>query len=271
MPCIAPLTAWRTGDSITIAKQQPQGNPPFIGLPCGSCIECNKRRGRDWAIRCQLETQDHQVSTWGTLTYDDKHLPPTLIKRHLSGFMKRLRKNTGELIRFFAVGEYGDRSKRPHYHAILFGFNDEQQLQRAWPYGFTRLDRLSPAAIAYVTRYQTKKAFARDLTERERVDTTTGELYTHQPTFIQMSRRPGIGASARRHWSSWRHAAIWGGQEVPVPRYLHDAWKHQATPQQLQQLQEEQQQNALTRHIDLEAVQAIALRKLEHQLSRSKI
>ena len=38
--------------------------------------------------------------------------------------MKRLRKKLHPLkIRFFHCGEYGDKTRRPHYHALIFGYS----------------------------------------------------------------------------------------------------------------------------------------------------
>ena len=48
----------------------------------------------------------------------------TLRKRDYQLFMKRLRKAfPNDKIRFYAAGEYGPKTLRPHYHAILFGLH----------------------------------------------------------------------------------------------------------------------------------------------------
>ena len=52
-----------------------------------------------------------------------------LYPRDLQLFMKRLRKyisfNYNEKVRYYAIGEYGTRSLRPHWHILLFYSSDE--------------------------------------------------------------------------------------------------------------------------------------------------
>lgn len=234
-------------------------------------------KARDWAVRCQLELKDHDEGCWTTLTYSDHYVPPTLQKTHLSAWLKRLRaRHPNRTIRFFASGEYGDKTLRPHYHAILFGLSDDPSIQDTWPYGHVRVDPLSPAAIAYVAGYSAKKVGWK-LDRGERVDPETGEVYEYQPPFIQMSRRPGIGGNAREHWKSWKESAIWHNRPVPVPRFLHDAYKKHASPQAIEKLQLTKQlrhsQDALGEGIDyeadrLKAAAVLALRKHNHQSNK---
>lgn len=77
-----------------------------------------------------------------TLTFDDLHLPAdhSLHKDTLQKFFKRLRKNYGKPLRYYACGEYGEKVKtlydshgqgqalgRPHYHAIVFGLGNDKE------------------------------------------------------------------------------------------------------------------------------------------------
>lgn len=58
------------------------------------------------------------------LSYDDANLPSNgaLVPSDLRDFLKRYRARLDPIrIRFFAVGEYGDTSWRPHYHLAVFG------------------------------------------------------------------------------------------------------------------------------------------------------
>lgn len=262
------MRAWQTNTGgILLGNRPPPGatSPDPLNLPCGKCLGCSLAIGKAWALRCQLEDQQHQASSFVTLTYDDAHLPPTLQRRDLSAFLKRLRTNatrratTGPL-RFFACGEYGEQNKRPHYHAIVFGLPATQPLlvEDSWGLGFTKTAHATPATIAYTAGYTAKKAGWRNDQAFERIDPETGEVYTWQPPFLQMSRRPGIGAHARQWTNSWRLFAVHNGHPMPVPRFLHEAWKAQATDTQLEELLNEKKQLALTRNTTPESLNAEA-------------
>lgn len=209
------------------------------------------QHAKAWALRCQLELQQHQSAVFTTLTYNDENLPPTLQKRDLQLFLKRLRKHrppTTRAIRFFACGEYGETNSRPHYHAILYGLRVLQEglIHDTWGLGHTHTAEANPKTIAYTAGYTTKKQGWQSQKKKEMVDPETGELIQYQPPFIQMSQ--GIGGHARQWPQSWKLYAIHGGNKMAVPRYLHEAWKKQATPLQQEELLEEKIQYALTRH-----------------------
>lgn len=233
MPCYHPLPAWRRDGALTLREVQgwADGSDPdveYLRLPCGSCVGCRAARAQAWALRCRLELSQHAASSVVTLTYADSPLLPdgreSLRPRDLQLFFKRLRRS-GPPIRYFASGEYGDQLGRPHYHAILFGLPPSEWLCReAWRQGRVHVDEVSPAAVAYVAGYVSKKL--RDVRQRsaEQVDPSTGEVYQWQPPFLRMSRRPGVGAAARQHWRSWRSFAMLDGRRMAVPRYLHEAW-----------------------------------------------
>lgn len=84
----------------------------------------------------------------------------------------------GQLIRYYACGEYGD-GQRPHYHAIVFGLGkhpkcdpkkriclDECVLKKAWEEGFIYCGTVTPASIRYVSNYVLKKSVYPENTER---------------------------------------------------------------------------------------------------------
>lgn len=149
-----------------------------IELPCGHCIGCTLDKAKEWATRIYLESKQHALYYFTTLTYNEQHYHEKRdFKRDLQLFMKRLRKNTGEEIRYFAQFEHGEHTGRGHYHIILF-FNKEpndkyrflkrnanhdyyssEQIQKAWQMGndVTVISREPNEAINYVSRYCLKK------------------------------------------------------------------------------------------------------------------
>lgn len=207
----------------------------------------------------------------------------------MSGWLKRLRDRVApRRFRFFACGEYGEKGGRPHYHCILFGFSleDRAVVEESWGKGFTQVDRLEPAAIAYVAGYTTKKLalWDKDWIENGRyevLDRSSGELtegvhrnVIWQAPFLLMSRRPGIGGDSRAHWRSWRTTAIWDGKEVRVPRFLHEAYKANASEAELEDLERERMEFVASLGSDAKlrekAGEVIALKKFNLKLEQRR-
>lgn len=277
MACAEPKAAWlyyRGGRPQFVAPPaQSAGLFKFIDVSCGKCTGCRVRQARDWAIRCLLENDEHDVSSFVTLTYDPKFLPragdqPTLDKQHLSGYLKRLRSRVEPLrFKFFGAGEYGDLTGRPHYHLLLFGLSPrERHIAAAWQFGHVSAEPVTPARVAYTAGYVQKKMHAAPIRGSPRVDPETGEVLDPEPPFRHVSRGgksgSGLGGSARRHVSSWRANAIWRGSEVPVPRYLHNAWKAVASASEMEELELERAVLPRRSWEQREAGEKIALRKL---------
>lgn len=240
VPCYRPLQAWRTVENKVSLTRQP---PPLaeLSLPCGRCIGCRMAAAKSWSLRCRLELMRHEAAAFVTLTYDQANLPSTLEKRDLQLFFKRLRKANGPF-RFFACGEYGERGARPHYHGILFGIHHSSRdlIGDTWGLGRTHTGTVTPDSIAYVAGYTFKKCGVESQKRITECDEDGVVTYEYQPPFIQMSRRPGIGGDARsRFTQSWRSYAVLDGVKMPVPRFLHEAWKNTATPQEALTLQKE--------------------------------
>lgn len=283
MGCFHPLRAFRTTNgAVVLGREPPDGSP--LSLPCGGCLGCRMDSARAWALRCHLELQSHESAVFSTLTYAPAHVPPSLSKRHLSEWLKRLRRRAPNRVRFFASGEYGEQTARPHYHAILYGLreSDAALIEDTWGKGHVRTEAVTPRRIAYVAGYTSKKIGhkleAREVPEghgEEVVDKRTGEVWWRwQPPFIQMSRNPGIGGEARTWKDSWRLYGVHNGARMPVPRYLHQSWKDNATDEQLEDLIHEKYLLSQSRDKSpraLEAQEAHAVAKQALRASRRSL
>lgn len=241
MGCHHPLRAFRNRSGVVTLGREPP-DTETLALPCGGCLGCRETKAKHWALRCHLEFTRHDQTAFVTLTYNEEKKPPTLSKRALQLFHKRLRRRkTARAVRHFSCGEYGEQTGRPHYHTLLFGVgeNEKDLIQAAWPHGHAYTVKATPGAINYVAGYTAKKLGDNRLAQEEQIDPETGEVFNFQPPFLQMSLKPGIGGEARRFTQSWRAYAVNNGITMTVPRYLHEAWKKTATPEQIEQLANE--------------------------------
>lgn len=134
-------------------------------VPCGKCPSCMARRISGWSFRLIAESKNHDSCHFLTLTYDTSNVPITkngfmcLSKCDLQLFFKRLRKidkdNDGKF-KYYAVGEYGGRYRRPHYHVIAFSA-DVQKVQLAWQLGSVHYGTVNGASVGYTLKYMSKR------------------------------------------------------------------------------------------------------------------
>lgn len=122
--------------------------------------------------------------------------------------------------RYFACGEYGDNTSRPHFHAIIFGLDfvtddpattrkksgknprgdfyySSEPLNKIWGNGRITIGQFNYQTAAYTARYVMKKQTGKQAADHEsytRLDPVTGELYQVAPEFALMSRKPGLGS-----------------------------------------------------------------------------
>lgn len=190
-----------------------------------------------------MEAACYESSSFTTLTYDDDHLPllvddggscvSTLVPDDLRLLLKRYRKRGA--VRFFAAGEYGDRTQRAHWHVVFFGWNPfdcEEVLRECWTKGFIKVDEITHSRANYIAHYCVKKW-----------NKQSEYLGGRHPEFSRMSLRPGIGkpfvprlAEAMRK----RGTAQWmaeqgdvpalcriGGKQYPLDHYIRNALRRE--------------------------------------------
>ncbi|QCS36238.1 replication initiator protein [Capybara microvirus Cap1_SP_168] len=203
-------------------------------IPCGKCIGCRLDYSRMWSSRLMAELPYHHEAWFLTLTYNDLCLPShiverdgklvethSLVKKHFQDFMKRLRRRFPDgSIKYYCCGEYGSKSMRPHYHAILFfdsslqdyvfpngviNTNKLHKVQDGYRYyvnrlidqlwyvsdcpdvsaGFHYLTQVTYETICYVTQYVTKK-----------LNGDAASIYQEydlEPEFSLISTKPALG------------------------------------------------------------------------------
>lgn len=144
----------------------PKLHPNGLKTPCHKCWQCRENRINDWVGRCIAEKETAITASVVTLTYGggDTAESRFLRKSDITAYMKALR-NDGHKVRFFAVGEYGSKKGRAHWHVVLFWqtpmpnreFRKNVQ-DEYWPHGFSYWDSADSASIRYVMKYINKDA-----------------------------------------------------------------------------------------------------------------
>lgn len=202
-------------------------------VPCGKCIECVEKRRAEWSFRLRIEQLNCTLSSFLTLTYNDKYLPktkegrPTFDKTHLQKYFKRIRKKNPKL-KYYLSSEYGAQGGRSHYHAIIFDVPSYPLLEE-WrnpannePYGFAQVDTVTDGRIHYVTGYMTNKFTDLD----EKTGTPKRELPPDQlEEFAMMSKGLGkiyLKHAQKMHKSRMTDVTEITGHPVKLGRYLSE-------------------------------------------------
>lgn len=192
--CIQPITK-----QIRSSKY----SAPFsIKIPCGKCLECLRDRQNEWVVRLFMESKYHSNILFFTLTYSPQSVPElvdqdgvvykSVFKKHLQDWFKRFRqrykKTFGEnaQLKYFITSEYGPKTKRPHYHGLIFGiplkvFNELALSEWRSQFGFVDVSEIRMSSdmlqrdkdlsnvMRYVGKYCMKGEFENPFVEQKKV------------------------------------------------------------------------------------------------------
>ncbi len=202
---------------------------PFMDVPCGQCGNCLQKKANAWTFRLSIEEKNSESAFFITLTYTDEKLYeqtggvfeeyPSVEKRDLQLFIKKLRffqsKNypKRKKIKYYAIGEYGDKFGRPHYHVIAFNIDKlvVEKIDRIWNNGIVHVGSTTRQSINYVTYYIFKKM------ENKKLNAELGR----KNEFAIMSKELGIGymVNKKYHRDNKTFIAISNGQLTSLPLY----------------------------------------------------
>ena len=298
MPCTTPLQGYKTfGGAITFKLSEAMsvsksGSPVKLDVPCGQCMHCRLEKARQWAVRMSLEEQLHDESIFLTLTYDNKHYPPNggLVKSDVQNFVRRLKEKVApKKIKYYFVGEYGDQTNRPHYHAIIYGYEpaantieqisnengmplySSTELTKLWskrkgtdPIGYAVYGHVNWDTCSYVARYVTKKI--NDSPEANtNVDNEARFKYRGNiQEFALSSRNPAIG----KEWLDKYYDEtvrddyiVLNGKKMLPPKYFDDQIRKKD-----EEVYNKIKKNRKTNLIELTPERAVNMEKIEKSL-----
>lgn len=277
MPCYKPITSWASPDVNPGTGKRPRVWNESEGLDnsrmelaCGRCIGCRMDKAQEWAIRIMHERQQHDLCCFLTFTYNNHFLPspPSLDKEHFRLFMKRLRADhkyrnpDSPPIKYFMCGEYGGQTRRPHYHAIIFGLNftdkrlhkksgsgsllyTSAKLDELWGLGHCYIGNVTYASAGYVARYCLKKVNGEMADDHYRyVNTQTGETAVLAKEYLGVSKGLGKTHFEKHLTQMYRHDhVVINGHEAPIPKY-YDRQLGKIDPDLLEEIKFQRQERA---------------------------
>lgn len=207
-----------------------------IPTPCGKCMPCKVNHMREWQLRMchEYDTVGVPNAVFITLTYNNDNLPAdgNLHYDDFKLFLRRLEYVLGKSIRYYVAGEYGPKTGRPHWHAILYGVSLDDLgevelvktswsksarkssnlyvksvLSDCWDAGYHLVSLAEPGTIQYVASYLIDKSYK-------------PSWVTVLP-FSRMSLRPGLGKDWFMRYNSdvLKGYLNYGGYKYAVPRY----------------------------------------------------
>lgn len=223
----------------------PYHSPKGEVFPCGRCVHCRINKREEWTTRMRHEQSYWSKSAFITLTYDDEHLPKDggLDPHALTNFFKRLRINLDRTygyhvpIKYFSCGEYGPKTFRPHYHAVVFGVDwtnpiDIKCISDSWPFCAPHMwkprkhhghisgaiAKVCEQTIKYVAGYVFKKALDNDTDKFiKQMEEEYGIIL--QRTFQRQSQGIGKRYCLDNAGFIIRNGYVKCGRRAPIPRY----------------------------------------------------
>lgn len=258
MPCFHPMRGYRShtvnenGKRPIVFKVTDGFYDMPIDVPCGQCIGCRLEYSRQWAMRCIHELKMHEKSCFLTLTYNDENLPLDyyLEKEELQKALKRIRKYIEPLkFRYMACGEYGETTKRPHYHVIMYGYefpdnehyahNDgydiytSKILDSLWGKGECKIGTVTFESCCYVARYMLKKQKGQNKRDDGKEE------------FLLASRKPGLGQKFFEKYYEEIYATdscVIRNKQMKPPKY-YDTKFEEFAEKQLRKIKAERRKN----------------------------
>lgn len=266
-----------------------------IEVPCGQCIECRLKKRKDWAQRIMFELPKHNYSYFITLTYDEEHIPRSIINPVLTSlrtkdmqlFLKRWRGSKTsqyrrENLKYFYCGEYGETTARAHYHIIAFCDNPipdmkfwssnggnpvyrSETLERIWGQGNILIGTVTLQSAEYVRGYITKKQLGK-----------RAEIYKKagiKEPYVQMSN--GIGKlTPEQLYNIYNHDSVTicrptGKLTVRKPAKTYDEALRDIMPEWYELIKEQRKDRRIRSRISQETQTTLTQSELRENKRRS--
>lgn len=180
-------------------------NPPkctdervrYVPVSCGRCIECRKKRRREWMVRLSEELRGGgNPPLFVTLTISNDQLQRvkgesnTKATRFTRWFLENVRKKIGKSVKHFLVTELGKERGRIHLHGFIWA--EKELVKKCWIYGFIHIgDFVNEKSINYMTKYMLKKSIDKNFIPKVLASKGIGKGYLSRQDAKQNEYKEG--------------------------------------------------------------------------------
>lgn len=158
---------------LPLKNGRPDERVKYVSVGCQKCMECLKKKGREWLVRLSEEIKEDKNVSFVTLTFSNKSLIELdkIIGKRLSGyekeneivkiavrrFLERWRKETKKSVKHWLVTELGGNgTERIHIHGLIWNKN-KKFIEKKWQYGHIYVgDYVNENTIKYIVKYLSK-------------------------------------------------------------------------------------------------------------------
>lgn len=159
----------------------PDERVKLVPVGCGRCMECKKKKARDWAVRLHEEIKQNKNGKFITLTFSNESIKQIICKgdlQHLEGyeldnaiatwamrhFLERWRKKYKKSLRHWFVTELGHNgTENIHMHGLVWTDQATTEIRNIWQYGYvwignseTKENYVNGRTVSYITKYVLK-------------------------------------------------------------------------------------------------------------------
>ena len=160
-----------------VANKKNQGNVPeaddqrklYVPIGCGKCMECLKKKSREWQVRLNEEIKTDSRGLFVTLSFSDESLQELqtdiiglsgyeldneTATKAVRRFLERWRKKHKKSVKHWLVTELGTQNtERIHLHGIIFT-DLKDDVKQIWKYGNVYIgDYVNEETIGYIVKY----------------------------------------------------------------------------------------------------------------------
>ncbi len=182
---------------------KPDERVMMVPVGCQKCMECRKKKRREWQVRLTEEVKHNKNGIFVTLTFSDESIKELgegikldgynrdneIAKIGVRRFLERWRKKYKKSVRHWLVTELGHNgTENVHLHGIIWTDKDPKEIDRIWKYGYTWLSTENKGYVNYKTiNYIVKYISKTDIKHKE-----------YKPKILTSS---GIGKGYVKSWN----------------------------------------------------------------------